>query len=75
VFDTPAQGNVETERTQSSRLATIAVRASAHVAGLLLFPSAGYTMFGRLATLDDSDRPVSADLTGFHVGLVMRATP
>ena len=75
VFDTPVQGNGDVERTQSSRLATFGVRASAHVAGLLLFPSAGYTMFGRLATLDDGGIPVSADLTGFHVGLVMRATP
>jgi hypothetical protein len=75
MFDTPGQGNSEIERTQSSHLATVAVRARANVAGLVLFPSAGYTMFGRLATLDDSGRPVSADLTGFHVGLVMRATP
>lgn len=75
VFDTPGQGNAEVERAQSSRLATIAIRARAHVAGLVLFPSAGYTMLGRLATLDDSGRPVDADLTGFRVGLVMRATP
>ena len=75
VFDTPGQGNADVERAQSSRLGTIAVRVRADLAGLVLFPSAGYTMFGRLATLDDSGRPVSADLTGFHVGLVMRATP
>ncbi len=75
LFETPGQGNAEIERSQSSRLATIAVRARANVAGLLLFPSAGYTMLGRLATLDDSGRPVNADLTGFHVGLVIRVTP
>jgi hypothetical protein len=75
VFDTPGQGTTEIERTQSSRLATVAVRAHARVAGLALFPSAGYTLFGRLATLDDSGRPVSADLTGFRFGLVVRATP
>lgn len=75
VFDTPGQGNAEIERTQSSRLATLAVRVRSEVAGLTLFPSAGYTMFGRLATEDEAGRPVRADLTGFRVGLVVRATP
>lgn len=75
VFDTPGQGNAEIERTQSSRLATLAIRVRSEVAGLTLFPSAGYTMFGRLATEDEAGRPVRADLTGFRVGLVVRATP
>ena len=69
VFDSSA------ERTQSSRLATVAVRAHARVAGLALFPSAGYTLLGSLATLDDAGRPVNAALRGFNVGLVARATP
>ena len=43
--------------------------------GLTLFPSAGYTLLGRLATVDDADRPVSADLTGFRFGVVVSATP
>jgi hypothetical protein len=73
VFDTP--GNAEIERSQSSRLATIALRTRAYVGGFVLFPSAGYTLLGRLATLDDSGVPVTAGLTGFHVGLVVRATP
>jgi hypothetical protein len=73
VFDMPDDAAVE--RTQSSRLATVAVRAHVRVAGLALFPSAGYTLLGRLATLDANDRPVNADLTGFHFGLVVRATP
>ncbi|HKP16043.1 MAG TPA: hypothetical protein VJT85_08260, partial [Gemmatimonadaceae bacterium] len=75
VFDTPGQGSAEIERSQSSRLATVALRTRAYVRGLVLFPSAGYTIFGKLATEDIAGRPVSADLTGFHVGLVMRATP
>ena len=75
VFDTPGQGNAEIERSQSSRLATVALRTRAHVRGLELFPSAGYTMFGRLATQDVDGRPVNADLTGFRLGLVVRATP
>ena len=75
VFDTPGQGNAEIERSQSSHLATIALRTRAHVGGLVLFPSAGYTMFGRLATEDIDGRPVSADITGFRLGLVVRATP
>ena len=75
VFDAPGQGNAVNERSQSSRLATLAVRVRAEVAGLTLFPSAGYTMLGRLATEDDAGRPVSAQLTGFRAGLVVRATP
>jgi hypothetical protein len=67
------QGTAEAERTQSSRLATVGVRAVARLAGLDLFPSAGYTVLGRLATLDDAGQPVSARLTGFHVGLVVQA--
>ena len=74
VFESLMQGTAEAERTQSSRLATVAVRATAHVAGLELFPSAGYSLLGRLATLDDAGQPVSARLTGFHVGLVVQAT-
>jgi hypothetical protein len=75
VFDTPGQGNAEIARSQSSRLATVAVRVRARAVGLTLFPSAGYTLLGRLATQDDAGRPVSADLTGFRAGLVVRATP
>jgi hypothetical protein len=75
MLDTPGQGNAEIERGQSSRLATVSLRTRAYVGGLELFPSAGYTMFGRLATEDIDGRPVSADLTGFHLGLVVRATP
>ena len=75
VFETPEFGTAEIERTQSSRLATVAVRAEAHVAGLSLYPNAGYTLLGRLATVDDGGRPASAKLTGFQVGLVVQAAP
>jgi hypothetical protein len=75
VSETLGIGMTAVERTQSSRLATIAVRATARVAGVDLFPSAGYTLLGRLATLDDAGLPVSARLTGFHVGLVVQAAP
>jgi len=71
----PTQGSSETERTQSSRLATLGVRVRARVAGLTLYPSAGYTMLGRLAAEDEQGRPTSADLTGYRVGLVVRAAP
>lgn len=73
VFDSPSQGAAAVERTQSSRLATVSMRATAHVPGFDLFPSAGYTLLGRLAALDDDGLPVSARLTGFHVGLVVQA--
>jgi hypothetical protein len=74
-IDTPGAGNAEVERMQSSRLATFAVRVRARVAGLTLYPSAGYTMLGRLAAEDEDGRPVTADLTGFRLGLVVRAAP
>jgi hypothetical protein len=75
VFDTPGQGNAEIERSQSSRLATLGVRVRAQVAGLTLYPSAGYSMLGRLAAEDEDGRPLNADLTGFRIGLVVRAAP
>ena len=75
VFDAPGQGGGEIARTQSSRLATFGVRVRAQVAGLTLYPSASYTMFGRLATEDEDGRPASADLTGYRFGLVVRAAP
>jgi hypothetical protein len=75
VFDTPGQGNAEIERTQSSRLATVGVRARARAFGLTLYPSVGYTLLGRLASEDENGTPVSAGLTGFRVGLVVRAAP
>jgi hypothetical protein len=75
VFDTPGIGMTAVERTQSSRLATISLRATARVADVDLFPSAGYTLLGRLASVDDAGLPVSARLTGFHVGLVVQAAP
>jgi hypothetical protein len=75
VLDTPGPGNADIERTQSSRLATVSLRSRVYVGGLELFPSAGYTMFGKLASAEADGRPVSADLTGFRLGLVVRATP
>jgi hypothetical protein len=75
VFAVPGQGSAGIERGQSSRLATFALRTRAYVRGISLFPSAGYTMFGRLATEDVDGRPVSADLTGFQIGVVARVTP
>lgn len=62
-------------RSQSSRLATLGVRAQLQVGAVTVFPNVGYTLLGRLATTDDAGLPVQADLTGFRVGLVMRASP
>jgi hypothetical protein len=75
VFDTPDDGSAQIERAQSSRLATVGVRVRAQVAGLTLYPSAAYTLLGRLATADENGVPLRADLTGFRVGLVVRAAP
>jgi len=60
-------------RSQNSALATFGLRARIEAPGFELFPSAGFTAFGRLATTDDAGLPVKASLTGLHVGLVMRA--
>jgi hypothetical protein len=60
-------------RAQSSALATIGLRARIDAGSFELFPSAGYTAFGRLATTDDAGLPVQARLTGFHLSLVLRA--
>jgi hypothetical protein len=75
VVETADQGSAETERAQSSRLATLGVRVRARIAALTLYPSAGYTILGRLAAEDENGRPLRADLTGFRLGLVVRAAP
>ena len=75
VYETPGQGNAEIARAQSSRLAILGVRVRARVAGLTMFPSAGYTFLGRLAVEDENGAPLGADLTGFRLGLVVRAAP
>ena len=75
VIDAPGLVNAEVGRTQSSRLATLGLRVRARVAGVTLYPSAGYTLLGRLAAEDADGRPVTADLTGFRLGLVVRAAP
>ena len=61
-------------RSQSSRLATIGLRARIDAGRFELFPSGGYTAFGRLAMTDDAGLPVQAGLSGFHLGLVVRAS-
>jgi hypothetical protein len=68
-------GDADIARSQSSRLVTIGVRARGRIAGLTVFPSAGLTVLGSLATRDDEGNPVSADLSGFRLGIVARATP
>ena len=73
VYDTPGQGNANAARTQSSRLATVGVRVRAGVRGVTLYPSAGYTFAGTLATEDEDGSPVRAGLSGFRIALVVRA--
>ena len=60
-------------RSQSSRLATLCLRARMEAGRFELFPTGGYTAFGRLATTDDAGAPVQARLSGFHLALVVRA--
>jgi len=60
-------------RSRSSHLATFGLRARIDAGGLELFPSGTYTAFGRLATTDAAGLPLQAALSGFHLGLVVRA--
>jgi hypothetical protein len=59
------------ERSQSSMLATLGVRTRMSLGALRVFPSAAYTV-GRLATIDASSAPATAQLTGFRAQVAMR---
>ncbi|MDB4882063.1 MAG: hypothetical protein JWL95_829 [Gemmatimonadetes bacterium] len=60
-------------RSQTSRMATVGLRTRVATAwGLSLYPSAGYTLSGRLATIDETGAPVQARLTGFRGQLAVR---
>ena len=74
VYGTPGEANAAVARTQSSRLATLGLRARARAGGLALYPSVGYTVAGTLAAEDENGTPVSARLTGFRIALVARAS-
>jgi hypothetical protein len=39
---------------------------------LSVYPSAGYTVMGKLATEDEAGQPVQADLTGFRGQIAVR---
>ena len=71
----PTGGASGGAQSQSSRLATIGVRTRVEVAGLSVFPSAAYTLLGRLATTDENGRPAQAALDGFRVQLAIRYAP
>lgn len=75
VYGTESQGTAGVAHSQSSHLATLGIRARGRIGALTVYPSAGYTVAGSFVTEDENGAPVSADLTGFRVGLVMRATP
>ena len=61
-------------RGQSSYLGTVGVRTRLEVAGVSVFPGAGFTL-GSVATFDAAGLPAKAGLTGFRAQLAMRATP
>lgn len=62
-------------RSQSSRLATLGLRTRIGVGGLNVYPSAGYTVLGRLAVTDDAGRPMHADISGFRAQVAVRLAP
>jgi hypothetical protein len=59
-------------RSQSSRMVTFGLRARIGLWGLSVYPSAGYTVLGKLATEDEAGKPVQADLTGFRGQIAVR---
>jgi hypothetical protein len=59
-------------RSQSSRLATFAIRTRIGAGPLTVYPSAGYTAYGRLAVEDANGLPARADITGFKAQLAIR---
>jgi hypothetical protein len=71
----PAAGMGGASRSQSSRLATFGIRTRIGVGPLNVYPSAGYTAFGRLAVEDADGRPADADITGFKAQLAIRIAP
>jgi hypothetical protein len=62
-------------RSQSSRMATVALRTRVAAWGVSMYPSAAYTMIGKLATVDASGAPVQANLTGFRAQIAVRVAP
>ena len=62
-------------RSQSSRLATFGLRTRIGVGAMHVYPSAGYTAFGRLAVVDADGRPAQADISGFKAQLAIRIAP
>jgi hypothetical protein len=62
-------------RSQSSRMATLGLRTRIGVGGMSVYPSAGYTVLGRLAVTDDTGRPMQADITGFRAQVAVRLAP
>ncbi len=58
-------------RSQSSVLGTAGLRTRVTLAGVRLFPSAGYTV-GSLPTSDAAGMPANARMTGFRAQLAMR---
>jgi hypothetical protein len=71
----PAGTGAVASRSQSSRLATFGLRTRIGVGGLSVYPSAGYTAFGRLAAIDENGQPVQADISGFKAQLAVRVAP
>ena len=62
------------DRSQSSYLGTIGVRARFEYGGMTFFPGAGYTI-GQLATVDDANAPSHAGLTGVRAQIAFRLAP
>ncbi len=62
------------DRTQTSFLTTIGVRAPVDYSGVRIIPSVGYTL-GTLAVVDATGAPVNAGMTGFRLQIAARLVP
>ena len=62
------------ERTQSSYLGTLGLRTRIGLGPITAYPSGGYTL-GRLATVNATNTPTTADFTGFRAQLAIRMAP
>jgi hypothetical protein len=71
----PTGGASGDAQSRSSRMATVGLRTRLQVAGFSMYPSASYTLLGRMATTDVDGRVVQAELTGFRTQLAIRFAP
>jgi hypothetical protein len=74
VITAGVDGGQESSRSESSLLATVAVRTRLDVRGIGVFPGIGYSR-GRVAAVMEDGSPTRAGLDGFRLQLAMQLSP